>query len=355
MNNLIGRVNRLNYVFQNSLDKLISEIHFLDTIDYTTKNSNMANKIALLRDHVFTDSNKNPLLENYSISDLKLTDKDEEVRRIKDKKIVDEANFLVNSTPESLVDRIKQNFIENSINDFYKNLDSVIPIIIENASKITTKEDVILAVYEVFVKNLEPELNDYEIERLKNEKARKYYQNYLNIFQLMSLREKITNTLSYFEQKSKDEIDTFLFIGSSFGDVVRTTEAYKSNEYQQEVYINLKGKNKSELANISLIKIKIEEDFVGFKLKKLITFLYDFNYISEEMYLLCIYGSIDKELIDLTRIGLNPSVIRVLKDNAQLENIRFDENGNLVSNDNFKEFMVNQSELFNFEINKYVK
>ncbi|MFP3471588.1 hypothetical protein R0J90_16220, partial [Micrococcus sp. SIMBA_144] len=90
-----------------------------------------------------------------------------------------------------------------------------------------------------------------------------------------------------------DESDSYLFIGNSFGDVVLQSFKYKNIEYQQEVYINLKGKSRQQLANISLVKIKLEEDFVNFKLKKLITFLYDFKFISEDTYLLAVYGSSD--------------------------------------------------------------
>lgn len=120
------------------------------------------------------------------------------------------------------------------------------------------------------------------------------------------------------------------------------------------MYVNLQGKNRQILANLAMVKIKLEEDFVSFKLKKLITFLYDFEYITKEAYYLAIYGSTDESLIDLTRIGLSPSITRILKENNQLQNIQFDSNGNLKSNNDFKNFMRNQSELFKFEVNKYV-
>jgi len=355
LNNLIGRVNRLNYVFKENLNKLISDIHFVDSMEYTDSRSNMMNKISLLRDHTFIDENKNPLLDNYTIEKLKISKRDKLIRKEKDKKIIDSTDFLINANPEEIDDRIKQNFIENNIDDFYREFENIIPVIIENSSKISDKDNVVQTIYEVFIKNLEKEIKDCEIERLKNEKARAYYKYYIDIFQLLSLKEKIRNTLNYFEQKAKDEADSFLFIGSSFGEDTIQSSKYHTPEYQREVYINLKGKSKQKLANISLVKIKLEEDFVSFKLKKLITFLHDFNFISEEAYYLAIYGSIDEELINLTRIGLNPNISKVLKDNDQVQNIELDKNGNLISNQFFKDFMQTQTELFNFEVNKYVK
>lgn len=355
LNNLIGRVNRLNYVFQSSLSKLVSKIHFVDSEEFTDKVSNMQNKLSLLREHTFKDENKNPLLEGYNIEELKLT-KDELIKqKEKDNKLISLTEFLINENDGSLENRVKHNFIENKIDDFYWDIESVIPSIIKNFENISDKKDVISTIYEVFIMNIEDQIKDYEIERLKNEKARNYYKNYIDLVQLLSLKDKIINTLNYFETKAKDINDSHLFIGSSFGEVINPSPKYKNYEYLKEVYINLRGKSRQQLANISLVKIKLEEDFVSFKLKKLITFLYDFELITKEAYFLAVYGTVNEEVINLTRIGLGPSVTKMLKENNQIENISFDQNGNLISNDTFKTFLANQSELFKFEINKFIK
>lgn len=355
LNNLIGRVNRLNYVFQSSLSKLISLIHFVDSIEFTDKKSDMSNKLSLLREHTFKDENKNPLLDNYNVEELKLSKEELTKQKEKDSKLIKFTEFLINEKDTSLESRIKYSFIENNIDDFYWNMESVIPSVIENFKIISDRNDVISTIYEVFILNIENQIKDYEIERLKNEKARNYYKNYIDIIQLLSLRDKIKNTLKYFEAKAQDENDSHLFIGSSFGEIVNPSPKYRNSEYLQEVYVNLHGKNRQQLANISLVKIKLEEDFVSFKLKKLITFLYDFELITKSAYFLAVYGTDDENVINLTRIGLGPSITRVLNENNQLQNISFDQNGNLVSNELFKNFLANQSELFKFEINKYIK
>lgn len=355
LNNLIGRVNRLNYVFQSSLSKLISTIHFVDSIEFTNKRSDMSNKLSLLREHTFYDENKNPLLANYNIEDLKIPKKERLKQKEKDSKIIGFTEFLINEHDTSLKNKIKRSFIENNIDDFYWNIEIAIPIIIENFNKISDNKNVISTIHEIFILNVEEQIKDYEIERLKNERARNYYKNYIDIVQLLSLREKISSTLQYFEIKSKNDADSHLFIGNSFGEVANPSPKYKNNEYLQEVYVNLKGKSKQQLANIALVKIKLEDDFVSFKLKKLITFLYDFELITKEAYFMAVYGTTDEYVINLTRIGLGPSVTKILKENGQLENISFDQNGNLISNEAFKTFLNNQTELLKFEINKYVK
>ncbi|UPZ17806.1 DEAD/DEAH box helicase [Flavobacterium humidisoli] len=355
LNNLIGRVNRLNYVFrENSIEKIISNIHFVDSETYTDSRSNMINKIVLLREHTFTDENKNPLLENYNVDNLGLSRYEKESKIIKDNRIIDATDFLINREAKNQSDRIKLNFIENNIDDFYKNVDTIIPTVISNIQKITDPDNVIQTIYEVFIQNLSYEIKDFEVERLKNEKARNYYKYYIELFQLFGLKEKINDTIKYFEIKAQTA-DPFLYIGSSFGDTIRQSAVYTNSETQQEVYINLQDKNRQRLANIALIKIKLEEDFVSFKIKKLIAFLFDFNLISEKAYFLAVYGTADVNLINLTRIGLGPNIIRLLNENEQIKNIQFDDNGNLISNSDFKQFIRRQPELVQFEINKYVR
>ncbi len=355
LNNLIGRVNRLNYVFQeNSLHKMLSQIHFVDSTEFGSLKGSMSNKIVLLREHVFTDENKNPLLENYSVENLKLSKQEKETKTARDKKIIDATDFLINIDPENINGRIKMNLIENNIDDFYKDIEKVIPVIISNSRNITQPDEVINTIYEVFIKNLEHEIKDFEIERLKNEKARKYYKFYIDLFQLFGLKDKIKDTVKYLESKALSD-DPFLYIGGSFGDTVRQSAIYNNPKSQQSVYIDLKGKNKGDMANIALVKIKLEEDFVSFKIKKLIAFLIDFNFITEDAYYLAVYGTTDDNLINLTRIGLNPNTIKLLTEYGQIENIQFDENGNLISNRTFKRFLAEQPRLIQFEINKYVK
>lgn len=354
LNNLIGRVNRLNYVFSHSLKRLLSKVHFVDSDDFTDSRSNMENKIKLLREHIFIDENKNPLLENYDVENLKLSKQEKEKKKIRDLLIIDSTNFLLNVNPENFEERITHYFIENNIGDFYKEIDVVIKSIIKNINNLPRGNNLLDIIYKIFIENNESNITDYEVERLKNSQARKYYQNYIDTFQLLGLKEKIISTVKYFETKASSSTDSLLFIGGSFGEEINTSKKYNNPEYLNKVYINLKNKSRQELSNISLIKIKLEEDFVSFKLKKLITFLYDFQIIDENTYYKAIYGSDDKEIIDLTRIGLNPNVIRILKNSNQIENISFDDNGNLTSNDDFVNFFNVQPELLKFEINKYI-
>jgi hypothetical protein len=65
-NNLIGRANRLNEIFksENTLNKLVPKIHFINSDKYNRNKSNMSKKIELLRSRVFKDKIQNPTLES---------------------------------------------------------------------------------------------------------------------------------------------------------------------------------------------------------------------------------------------------------------------------------------------------
>lgn len=58
--------------------------------------------------------------------------------------------------------------------------------------------------------------------------------------------------------------------------------------YNDKVYVQL-NKPESTLVNIAIVKLKIEEDFIGYKLNPLIVFLYEFAIIPQDYYFDYIY------------------------------------------------------------------
>ena len=361
--NLIGRVNRLNYVFkEKNLNRLISDVHFINTEKYQGK-YDMKNKIKLLREHSFNDELKNPILSEYNIENLKLKKEKKEKREKIDKEILEKTEFLLQDDHElTFKDKIKKYFIENGIDEFYSNLDYIVTriekrinFLMEHKNYDFFNKKLIDKIYLMFIKNMEEYIIDFEVERLKNEKAKNYYQNYLDIVQKAPLKSNIINTYKYFNKKANSD-EPSLFIGKSFGEEPKKTSKYNSNKYRGNVYIDLSKykNNKQKLINLAIAKLKIEEDFVNFKLNKLINFLYDFDLIDTDKYNLYIYGTTNQDLIKLSKIGLSVSVINKLISDNQFENISIDDRGNIIINDSFNKYLENQSELFKFEIGKYL-
>lgn len=361
--NLVGRANRLNEVFSSDrpdLNGLLSKIHFMNHIDYQGKNS-IKTSLNALREYSFKDIIKNPLIENYDINDLEFSGTKEQKEERKNKHIIEDNRLIEYSefileTPTNLDFEIKKHIIENSINVFYKDLHLAIEKIIDNILNFEFDYNykIVDIVNDIFVVNNEDNIIDYELERLKNIKARNYYNNFLETTQKLHLNERINDTLNYFLKKAQTD-DPNLYIGSSYGDLSRTSEKYKNEHYSGKVYIDLR-KPENILVNIAIVKLKIEEDFISFKLNSLIVFLYEFDIIPEDYYFNYIYGTNDLSTIKLVRFGLSVNVITKLKKDNQIDNLDLDKNGNLFvkNKDVFSLYLNSQQELFQFEIKKYL-
>lgn len=356
LTNLIGRVNRLNYVFKSeNLETLISKIHFLNSDKYQGDKFDIKNKMKLLRNHSFDDQIENPLLVNYDIEKLKLDTERKKKREIENVKLIEATDIILSNDDPDPKKKLKRYLVENSIDEFYYNLDLAVSTIFDRITdfEFTIDQKIVDIVSRVFVIGNEGNIRDFEVERLKNDKAVKFYSSFLEVTQKQMLNDKINSTIRYFKIKA-DSDDPQLYIGRSYGEEIRYSDQYNNKEYVNPVYVNLKTSSYTKLVNWAIVKIKIEEDFVSFKLNKLIVFLYDFKIVSEDYYFKHLYGTADLRLIELVRFGLNLSIVKKLDNDNQLDNLVFDVNGNLTSNNAFSRYIANESDLFQFEINKYL-
>lgn len=162
----------------------------------------------------------------------------------------------------------------------------------------------------------------------------------------MSLNEKITVTVKHFKKNIQSNTP-LLYIGASYGECSNYVNGAK-------VYVNLSKKKESELVNLAIVKLKIEEDFVNYKLIKLIQFLHDFDIITDDYYNKYVYGTNDKTVIDLVRQGLGVNVVKKIVDDNQIDNLYWDQNGNLKANEVFIRYKNKQSPLVRFELEKYL-
>lgn len=361
--NLVGRANRLNEVFHGSrsdIDGLISKIHFLNSSEYQGKRP-IISALKALREYTFQDVVKNPLIQTYDIDKITFSGDKQAIEKKKIKMLSEDAALLefsekILQRPENLNERLHKYIIENALDRFFVNLHEVETSIIGNMKSFTFRHDkkVVDILNDIFVKNNINNIKDYELERLKEEKARNYYNYFLKITQKQHLNERINDTVKYFELKAKSD-DPYLYIGTAYGEEARATNKYQNTHYNDNVYINL-NKEEDILVNIAIVKLKMEEDFVSYKLNPLIVFLYEFNIIPEEYYYEYIYGTTDRNIIKFVRFGLSVGVISKLMEDGQISNLDFDNMGNLVVKNQkvFDDYMILQPNLFQFEIHKFL-
>ena len=349
--NLIGRVNRLNDIFghpENRLARLLPRVHFMNNEEHY-HGRKMENKIKLLRSRIFDDRIGNPTLAEFDMA----TVKEENVEGIK--AIQENERFLA-SVPESKMEKIRAYLIQSGIIEFYSDPEPLIARIANELAEDPPQSWISATMMEkieyLFLRGISNSASDFEIGRLCSAEARSYYENHILIAQKKSLNENINSLVQYFKKRAKSE-HSRLYFGRSYGE-----EAYESGGYpnpaHNKVYVNLAEKSEQQLVNLAVVKLKMEDDFVSFKLNKFIVMLSDWGLISKDDYNRYIYGTTDNAMIRLTRYGLSVSMISRLEEAGQLENLEFDEFNNLRATPAFEKFLLSVNDFFRFEIRRYI-
>ena len=346
--NLIGRVNRLDSVFGSSgtLKKLIPKIYFVNTEEYNQKRSTFERRIRSIRNFGDKDEINNPTLKNYV---TKNPDKIEE----RNKRLEDELLYFANVN--SSYDQIRRNIIVFGLGEFYKNTSELAFELEQKILHLRTEPDffnehfldklkkVLLDVDETYI-------IDYELKRLRNSAAIEYYKDFFNSRHL-SLKENLVKQLSrinYIASSSSPQ----MYFGDSFGEVRHKSSQYESGK---PVYVDLSKKSNSERVTLALVKLKMEDDFVSYKLITLFHFLYTLGLLSEEEFFRIKYGTTNHDEIELIKYGFSLGIVKKLINDKQVENIIRDENNNLVANLDFTNYCEGLDDFTKFEIEKYIE
>ena len=335
--NLTGRVNRLNYIFGKEnvdLKKLLCPIHFVED---PKQKAGMYDKMTKMRADI-KDVVENPILENAVVTPD---------RKEKAAKIVEvENDFLQSSNSVEL----KYILIKNGIDKKYKDFDSAF---LEMQKRIdvlkgnTGGRHILLILKECFIDNMtfSPEAN--VLYRLQQLPTVNYYIRYLDETYHSSLKAKIAFILRSFSSTLEAAYRKYTYIGKSFG-----TEKW-TEEDSFPTYVDLTKLNKAQLANLAIVKSKIEDDFIDFELMPFVKALFDYGIISEDDYNEFAYGSNDANIISLYKAGFSSTLIKFISDNNLLNEIENCGYGFKIT-DRFKEAMYQQDELIIFELSKYL-
>ncbi len=358
--NLVGRVNRLNKIFNGykteNLKELLPQVHII-----SDKEKGHDSKFKYLRSRVFDDLIKNPILESFDIDKVGPSKSQTEARErfIERTKKVQQYEKFLYTEPNDEKDVIKKYFIENGISNYYFEIDSLVDFFEKGKNAIQQNGQVwrgltmMQKIAKIFINDTN-NVYDYEFRRIKNEPAQKYYDGYFQVAMVRSLKENIKWQVDHF----KDVVNNpsfpqkKVYIGESYADTAWVSE--DNVESKRKVFIRLDNKNQQELVNIAIVKLQIEENFAGFTLNKFIRALYDFELISEDDFNLYTYGTKDLEKIELQKQGLSLNLIGRLSDDEQLKNITKDQHGNLSGNDEFNSFLNKIDDFYRFEIKRYI-
>ena len=350
LTNLIGRVNRLNLVFSQppKLGLLMPQVHFVNSEEYNRRRGNFENKIRLLRSSVFADNVKNPTLENFDIENKENKDNVDKCKEIVENESI---FFAVAKDP---IQELKRQMISLGMNTIYTISDELCQTILEKINRIKDRPELheshfLERLRYLFIRHCDSNIIDNEFARLKNDKAIAYYKMFFKN-RKQSLKENIAREVAYFQRRIA-EGDCLMYIGESYGERAYVTTG---REAYHNVYIDLSGKSSRQLANIAIVKQKIEEDFVSFKLRMFFQLMLDYSILSEDEYYEILYGTTDRKKIYLVKTGLTINLINRLEKDNQLQNITFDRNGNLVTNALFDAYLKGADDFYRFELSRFL-
>ena len=132
----------------------------------------------------------------------------------------------------------------------------------------------------------------------------------------LSLKENIAREVRYFQHRITMG-DSLMYIGESYGELPYEVTGRGD---RHNVYIDLSKKTSQQLVNIAIVKQKMEEDFINFKLRMFFQLMFDYSILSEGEYYDILYGTTDMKKIYLVKTGLTINLINRLEEDNQLKN-----------------------------------
>ncbi len=100
--------------------------------------------------------------------------------------------------------------------------------------------------------------------------------------QRFQLKDRIKKQYAYFKNIQYNNEKNEFYIEKSYGEIAKITDNYKNNF--NKVYIKLDTKTDKELLNLAIVKLKIEDDFINYKINVFLQAMLKMEFISQEEY-----------------------------------------------------------------------
>ena len=187
--------------------------------------------------------------------------------------------------------------IENNITEFdIKKHEETISNKINEMKNTENKYSVIDLINKIFLEDIEYKNNDFEFVRLRNEKARAFYNMFIGWRRSnITYNEMVKKMLGYWKKENVN----YMYIGSQWGECKRKESDRIAN------YVRLITKDDKQKVNLAIKKIKIENNFIDYKIMKYIEILYKLSLIEKSEFDEIKYGTSDKRQIFFQNDGLS--------------------------------------------------
>lgn len=316
--NLVGRVCRFSEIFNDetgNLQRLEPQIYLVFG-KYFAQNANCE---SFLRHVAKVEQNYKDAVDNVLLSEAKITTMNEEELRHASEFIENYENGVVEDYQERYTSTVSgKACIMNGITelDIFAHEAAIQQQVNGYQSenlKISDSNTLLETIYELFIQYL-PDNGAESLKRLENQEARNFYSMMFEWrVENKSYAEMINLFVGYWQQLYKKDKNVIVYVGK-WGDVKRSG----SNVAR---YTKIFGKDRTQLINLAIVRIKEEQDFIDNTLIKYVEVLYDLELIEDNFYARIKYGTDDERAICLIKNGLSLSsaVLLIKKYNSYLQ------------------------------------
>lgn len=307
--NLIGRICRFSEIFDSktgSLRMLEPEVHIIFG-KYFSRNANyetFLNAVARA-DLILDDQVDNVLLENAQITEENkniFNSAQEFIENYENGTIADYQQRYITTEigKSSIMNGIreidvfqKESYMQDSVNEYHLHDE-----VIDNADSLME------AIQRIFINHIDSAGND-NVRRLHNDDACKFYSMMFDWrMGNKSYAEMIQLFVGYWRKLYQQNRDAYIYVGR-WGNV-------DVNGSHNKPYTYLKNKNKTQIVNLAIVRIKEEQDFIDNNLIRFVEALHDLKLLDEKFYLRVKYGTDDETTICLLKNGLSLSLAMLL-------------------------------------------
>lgn len=300
--NLVGRVCRFSEIFNNdkgTLQRLEPNIYIVFG-KYFAQNSNCENFLRSVArvEQNYNDEVENILLSNTQINsdnELELTKASEFIENYENGVIENYQNRYIGTDIGKLC--IMNGVTEIDVFSCENNMQKDVNTYYLDDFQICDSNQLLGTIYNLFIQHI-PDDSKESLKRLKNKEARDFYAMLLGWrIDNKSYSEMIRLFVGYWHQLYKKDKNIMIYAGK-WGDVKRLGSNVNN-------YTFLRGKNRTQVVNLAIVRIKEEQDFIDNVLIKYVEVIHDLGLIENKFYSQIKYGTDDEETICLIKNGLS--------------------------------------------------
>lgn len=307
--NLVGRACRFSEIFNGengNLHRLEPQIYLVYG-EYFAQNANCE---SFLRNVAKVEQNYKDKVDNVLLREVKITADNEEQLRHASEFIENYENGVVEDYQERYTSTVSgKACIMNGITeiDIFTHevtIQQQVNVYQSEGLKISDSNTLLETINELFIQHF-PDNGVENLKRLENKEARNFYSMMFEWrVKNKSYAEMINLFVGYWHQLYKKDRNVLVYVGK-WGDIKRPG----SNVAR---YTKLVGKNRTQLVNLAIVRIKEEQDFIDNTLIKFVEVLHDLDLIEDGYYAQIKYGTDDERAICLIKNGLSLSSATLL-------------------------------------------